>query len=219
MKRVGLRLVVVVALLIAAGVPIAWSATRPTESAGSLARFEQRSNANETNESRAVRSVVNPGSRSGRIEDTPIGPTTPASIRVESIGVDAVVQSVGLQPSGAMEIPDAVSQVGWYRLGAVPGRAGSAVLAGHVDSLAQGQGAFFRLRELEPGARITVTDTRGAAHTFEVVARRQFPKQELPEDIFDTTGAPRLALITCGGDFDSSARSYRDNIIVYAVAV
>jgi sortase (surface protein transpeptidase) len=144
---------------------------------------------------------------------------TPIAVRIGGIGVDAPVVPVGLEPNGEMEIPDSVAQVGWYRLGAVPGRPGSAVLAGHVDSRAQGRGAFFALSAVEPGATVTVVDARGAEHRFEVVARRQFPKDGLPSDLFSNTGDARLALITCGGDFNRATRSYRDNVVVYAVAV
>ena len=51
------------------------------------------------------------------------------------------------------------------------------------------------------------------------IARRQFPKDGLPADLFANTGDARLALITCGSDFNSTTRSYRDNAVVDAVAV
>ena len=34
--------------------------------------------------------------------------------------------------------------------------------------------------------------------------------------VFDRTGPARLALITCGGEFDEDLRSYRDNVVVLA---
>ena len=45
-------------------------------------------------------------------------------------------------------------------------------------------------------------------------------KDELPlAEVFDRAGAPRLMLITCGGEFDYTASSYSDNIVVVAVPV
>ena len=212
-RRRALLLVVAVSLAVAVAVPVAWWVNRPTADAGTLDRFEQgRPN-------RFVPPPIEVGTHSGRVEDTPVGATTPTSVRIGAIGVDAPVTPVGLEPSGEMEIPESVAQVGWYRLGAVPGRPGSAVLAGHVDSRSQGRGAFFALSAVEPGTQVTVTDVRGAEHQFEVVARRQFPKDGLPADLFSNTGDARLALITCGGDFNGATRSYRDNVVVYAVAV
>ena len=147
---------------------------------GTLDRFERGSRSRSV--SPPAPSIV-VGTHSGRLEDAPVGATTPIAVRIGGIGVDAPVVPVGLEPNGEMEIPDSVAQVGWYRLGAVPGRPGSAVLAGHVDSRSQGRGAFFSLGAVEPGAPMTIVDTRGVEHRFEVVARRQFPKDGLPSDL------------------------------------
>jgi hypothetical protein len=47
---------------------------------------------------------------------------------------------------------------------------------------------------------------------FERHPKDQFPTTQVYGDV-DT---PQLRLITCGGAFNSAARSYRDNIIVFA---
>jgi hypothetical protein len=214
-RRRGLILVASISLAVGVALPVAWWATRPSTDAGTLDRFERGSRSRSVTPPAPLAAV---GTHSGRIEDAPIGATTPIAVRIGGTAIDAPVVPVGLEPDGEMEIPDSVAQVGWYRLGAAPGRTGSAVLAGHVDSRSQGRGAFFTLAGVEPGAPVTVVDTRGVEHHFEVVARRQFPKDGLPPDLFSTTGEPRLALITCGGDFNSTTRSYRDNVVVYAVA-
>jgi len=36
----------------------------------------------------------------------------------------------------------------------------------------------------------------------------------LPTDLFAFDGAPRLVLITCGGEFDPDAGSYDENVVV-----
>ncbi|MFP5370771.1 MAG: class F sortase, partial [Actinomycetes bacterium] len=38
------------------------------------------------------------------------------------------------------------------------------------------------------------------------------------EQVYGPTPRAELRLITCGGEFDSGARSYRDNVVVSAVA-
>jgi sortase (surface protein transpeptidase) len=139
------------------------------------------------------------------------------SIAIDEIGVEAAVVPVGLDSDGSMAIPRRVADVGWYRVGAIPGRPGSAVIAGHVDSRTQGRGAFYELRALRPGVIVTLHDARGKHQHFEVVARRRFPKHALPASLFASGGGARLALITCGGSFDSVERSYRDNVVVFAV--
>jgi hypothetical protein len=52
-----------------------------------------------------------------------------------------------------------------------------------------------------------------------VLGTDQYPKNEFPtEAVYGPTPDAELRLITCGGTFDRAARSYRDNVIVYAVA-
>lgn len=159
------------------------------------------------------------GTSSARIEDALPAPSpAPVRLRIEAIGVDAPVVGVGLAAGDELEVP-AASDVGWYRFGPSPGDPGSAVLAAHVDYDGE-RGVFFDLRSLEPGARLVVITDDGRDRTYEVEALRQYPKEGLPADeVFGREGDPRLALITCGGAFDPSARSYRDNVIAYALPV
>jgi hypothetical protein len=149
-------------------------------------------------------------------EELPDG-AAPVHLVVPAIGVDHPVVEVGLRPDGGMEVPDDVHEIGWYApLGIRPGDAGTAVLAGHVDSRLQGRGAFFDLRGLDVGdAIVVVTDT--GEQPWTVTGRTRYPKAELPvERLFATSGEPRLVLITCGGDFDVAGRSYADNVVVFA---
>lgn len=158
--------------------------------------------------------------RSARLEDyrpSPTGPR-PVSLRIEAIGVRAPIIPVGVEErASAVEVPTDVDTVGWYRFGPSPGTSGSSVLLGHVDSWQQGPGAFFRLRELRPGDVVNVAFANGSRSSFRIVARRSYPKAELPPGLFDRTGRPMLALVTCGGSFDRATRSYADNVVVVAV--
>ena len=143
--------------------------------------------------------------------------TLPARVRVPAIDVDHPLIPVGLNADGSMEIPHDVQEIGWYEVqGVLPGDDGTAVLAGHVDSRSQGPGAFYDLRHLDVGDEVTISDG-DLEQQWVVTARRSYDKDLIPiDDIFVDHGAPRLVLITCGGAFDRTARSYTDNIVVYA---
>jgi hypothetical protein len=157
---------------------------------------------------------------SGRLADLrqPAEGPEPIRLSIRGIGVDARVRAVGVDPrTGTVEIPRDVADVGWYRYGPVPGGMGSAVIVGHVDAHSQGPGALFHLSEVVPGDRVVVRMSDGAARTFVVVARREYPKASLPHALFRRTGGPQLVVVTCGGPFDSRTRHYRDNVVVYAV--
>ena len=139
----------------------------------------------------------------------------PQRVTIPAIGVNAPLVPVGLKPDGSVQTPD-FGNAAWYRPGPRPGDAGPAVLLAHVDSKANGPDVFYRLRMLKPGDRVTV-HYRDATTTFAVTATEQTAKTALPTArIWNDTKKPVLRLITCGGAFDYSARSYLDNIIVYA---
>jgi hypothetical protein len=175
--------------------------------------------------------IVTPAPRSPGPEPAP-GPAgelrpEPIHIRAASIGVDASLVSVGILDDDVMEVPEDVATIGWYDpqpdpetgagLGVIPGVQGTAVLAGHVDSRTQGRGALYRLRELRVGDLIEVDHADGSSTTWRVTEVIRYPKVTLPyHEVFIWSGPPRLALITCGGEFDRTERSYTDNIVAYA---
>jgi len=141
----------------------------------------------------------------------------PVWVDIESIGVaGAGVRDVGVQANGELEIPGA-SEIGWYRWSPSPGRAGSAVLAAHI-AYDGTDGVFRHLDDVEVGALVTVGYDDGSVREFEIIERSQYRKDELPFDrIFAKDGDPVVALITCGGTFNRTLRSYDDNVVAYAV--
>ena len=100
---------------------------------------------------------------------------------------------------------------------AAPGVSGPAVILGHIDSAAHGPSVFYELSRLRPLDEFTVTRADGRTVTYKVNSVRQYPKDAFPTlEVYGPTPRPEMRLITCGGPFDSSARSYLDNTIVYA---
>ena len=156
----------------------------------------------------------------GLISNTPqVAP--PVSLTIDAIGVDgAAVVDVSLDTNGAVEIPDDVRTVGWYRRGPSPGEPGNAFMTSHVDSRTQGRGVLFDLRRLEPGDRITVTHADGTTSAWEVARRERIVKGSYPmEQVFRFDGPPGLVIDTCGGAFNARTGSYENIDIVYAVPV
>jgi len=142
----------------------------------------------------------------------------PVEVRLPTLGIVAPVEEVGLTPDGDVGIPDSPRSVGWFRGAAVPGDPGTAVLASHVDSRREGLGVFAGLVRVAVGDRVELVAADGTTTLWTIVAREQVPKDELPSGrLFGLAGGPALALVTCGGRFDAAARSYTDNVIVWAV--
>ncbi|MBW0114879.1 class F sortase [Pseudonocardia abyssalis] len=146
--------------------------------------------------------------------------TVPVELALPGRGVLAPVVPVGTAPGGSMVIPDPPSTVGWWAPGPLAGSAtGVAVLAGHVDTAADGLGVLAVLREVGPGEEVVVRGADGRELRYVVAARREYRKADLPLDLFTGDGPPGLVLITCGGAFDPATGHYQDNVVVHAVPV
>ena len=147
-----------------------------------------------------------------------VHPPAPVSLSITALAVDLPVDPVGIQADGQMEIPPLAERAGWYRFGAAPDQAGTAVIAAHVDSVASaGLGPFAKLQELAAGDLVDVALDDGTTRQYAVSSVTKVPKSAVTwPDVFTRDGPHRLALITCGGAFDDTARSYVDNVIVIA---
>jgi hypothetical protein len=65
-----------------------------------------------------------------------------------------------------------------------------------------------------PSVAADVTHHRGM---FRVQRVEQYPKDQFPIlTVYGDVAGAELRLITCGGEFDRTAGSHRDNIVVYA---
>ncbi len=140
----------------------------------------------------------------------------PLRVEIPRVGIAASVVPLGLEPSGALEVPGNFGETGWWTGGPEPGEQGPAVIAGHVDSTS-GPAVFYRLRELRPGDTVTVHRADGSAVDFVVDRVDQHPKAAFPTDaVYGQTPGAELRLITCGGTFDDASGHYLANFIVFA---
>ena len=142
---------------------------------------------------------------------------TPTSLEIPAIGVNTgELDDLGLTPSGAMDVPEGASTAGWFALSPVPGEVGPSVLAAHVNYDGV-PGVFARLHEMKVGDTAIVRRSDGTPVRFTAYRVERFSKSAFPTaDVYGNTAGPELRLITCGGDFDRAAHSYRDNVVVFA---
>ena len=143
-------------------------------------------------------------------------PALPVRLQIPAIAVSTPLVRLGRLPDGSIEVPHDWNTAGWYDRGPRPGQPGPAVILGHVDSKT-GPAVFFRLRALRPRDVVRVGLADGRTLVFRVQRVEQYPKDKFPtEAVYLPTLNRELRLITCGGEFDYAAGSYRDNIVVYA---
>ncbi len=162
-----------------------------------------------------------PKSPSGPVITGPVLPeSAPVRLSVPAIGVNTPLLRLGLNSDGTVQVPpldDPDSKAGWYDRSPAPGTPGPAIILGHVDSAKYGPGVFYRLGDLRPGEHIDVTRADGTVAVFRIDAVRSYSKSDFPTlQVYGNIDHAGLRLITCGGEFDYDARSYENNIVVYA---
>lgn len=212
-RTARIRLVAVV--LCAAGAAATWAARleprRATaEPAGPAA----------TTRAPAVRSLLPPVPVSGvgpaRVSPSAARIGVPIRLRIPTLHVDTALDRLVRLPDGSLSTPARWEVPGWYAGGPRPGEVGPAVIAGHVDSTS-GPAVFFGLRRLRPGASVDVVTRGGRTLHFVVADVRRVPKNRFPTAlVYGPQPVPVLRLVTCTGDFDRSAHSYVDNLVVSA---
>ena len=140
----------------------------------------------------------------------------PVRLHIPQLGVDSPLDELGRAADRTVQVPSDPLRAGWYAPGPRPGQTGPAVLLGHVDGR-RAPGVFSRLRELRPGARVTVERADGSAVRFRVTRLERTSKAAVPTaEVYLPTARAELRLITCGGAFDETSGHYLDNVIAYA---
>lgn len=140
----------------------------------------------------------------------------PVHIAIPSIGVDALIEEVGLTTKGAMDVPKKSGDAGWYSLGTRPGNIGSAVIAGHLNSAHNAGAVFTNLSSIKAGDAIIVTGTDGISLTFIVRATRIYAADEDATDVFTSRdGIAHLNLITCAGTWDNVKKRNEERLVVF----
>ncbi len=115
-----------------------------------------------------------------------------------------------------MDIPKDPTHVAWYNLGFKPGQAGSAVIAGHLDTARGGRSVFWDLHNLSPGDKVSVIDEAGTNLDFTISSQTSYPADKFPlQEVFASSGTATLNLITCAGTFAKSA-GYNQRLVVTA---
>jgi LPXTG-site transpeptidase (sortase) family protein len=148
----------------------------------------------------------------------PLAPSTPMTIEIPAIKVDAPVEKLDLNANGTVQVPplDNHNLAGWYDRSVTPGAKGTSVILGHVDDYA-GPSVFYNLKNLHKGDAIYIVRADGSTAGFAVDGVQKATKTHFPTaEVFGNVSYPALRLVTCGGPFDPKTGEYLDSIIVYA---
>jgi len=139
---------------------------------------------------------------------------SPIRLMIPSISVNAAIQYVGVDDKKEMETPTNSTDVGWFDLGVLPGKKGSAVIDGHFDDQSGEAGVFFNLYKLKPGDKVYLTDSSGQTLAFAVRESRLYDPGNA-DFLFSRNDSSHLNLITCDGVWDGTKKSYSKRLVVF----
>ncbi|MET0144046.1 MAG: class F sortase [Ilumatobacteraceae bacterium] len=147
----------------------------------------------------------------------PVAIAAPVAVQVPALDIDGPVTPTGVNELGELAVPPDARTLVWWQFGPTPGAPGSAVIAGHLNWRGV-EGVFSDLADMPVGATFTVTYDDDSQRAFVVRTVELVDKPAVAVDgTFAKDGETVLRLVTCGGEFDSSTRHYRSNVIVTAV--
>jgi LPXTG-site transpeptidase (sortase) family protein len=141
----------------------------------------------------------------------------PIRLQIPKINIDTTLESVGLTLDGAVDVPKTSSNAAWFNLGTRPGDIGSAVITGHFGRWKNGEDSVFdNLHKLEIGDKLNIIDDNEVVFAFIVRERRSYtPEEYTPEVFISNDGKSHLNLITCGGTWNKTSKSYSKRLVIF----
>ena len=134
-------------------------------------------------------------------------PLTPVRVRIADLGIDAAVSPAGIDvKAGVLDVPAAISRLGWWLDGQLPGsKSGAVLIAGHVDYRPNIMAIFWELRGARPGDVIDYYRGDGVRVQYAVDWVQHFPAAFDVNTLRANSGPETLTLISCGGVFSGVA--------------
>ena len=139
----------------------------------------------------------------------------PSRLLIPKLGVNAVVEAVGVTADGSMAVPSQPDHVAWYQPGVAPGDPGDALIDGHLDWWT-GPAVFWHLANVHPGDQINIVRADGSQLSFTVDSTRTYPWNARTDGLVTSTGAPAISLVTCSGIWDQQRQTYLNRLVVHA---
>jgi LPXTG-site transpeptidase (sortase) family protein len=130
----------------------------------------------------------------------------PYRVVIEKIGVNAPVDTYGLDNKQVPEVPtgsNANQIVAWYNFSSRPGAGSNAVFAGHVTW--NGPAVFYKLAEVAQGDQIKLQSTDGTELVYNVSS--VFAVDPTDPDslkVMQATDRDTVTLITCSGTYSDT---------------
>jgi len=144
-------------------------------------------------------------------------PSLPVRIKIPKIGIDSMIEHVGLTKDGAVGSPEGPNNVAWFNNGPIPGSIGSAIVNGHSGWINNAPAVFDDLYKLKENDKIYIENESGIIITFIVKNLKKYDKNDTATDVFNSNdNKSHLNLITCTGTWNTLENTRNDRIVVFA---
>lgn len=145
--------------------------------------------------------------------------SSPKKLMIDTLKIDLSIVPVGVDSFGHLETPKDWGMGGWYQNGARPGETGNFLLNAHYDDNLGRPAAFYRLKNIKAGDKVSVLDSFGLTYDYKVV-RVYYIKIDDPDraKVFEAFEKDKSAmtLITCGGVWIQGEGTYNKRLVVNA---
>lgn len=141
----------------------------------------------------------------------------PVRIKIPSIGIDALIESVGFAVDGTVDVPKGPTNVAWLNEWPSPGEIGNSIVTGHSGWKNGTPAVFDNLYKLQKGDKIYIEDNKGVVVSFVVSGSQKYDPKTTALDVFySNDGKSHLNLITCTGIWNKILKSRSDRLVIFA---
>ncbi|HLL60496.1 MAG TPA: class F sortase [Candidatus Nitrosocosmicus sp.] len=156
------------------------------------------------------------------ITNTPTPSPTPTPIAglpkkliIPKIQVDTELEYMGVDPDGAMQVPQDWNKAGWFSGGIRPGEIGKAAIDGHFDTDTGMPAVFWNLGQLNPGDEIKILDDRNKIYTFIVQTKQNHEYDKFPlNELIGKSNKKELNIVTCTGYWNFETNNYSHRMLI-----
>jgi sortase A len=140
----------------------------------------------------------------------------PKQISIDRIGVDSLIQNVGVDQNKAIAVPNNIHIAGWFVDSVRPGEMGLSIIDGHVNGPTVNGGVFGRLNELAVGDSVNIVLGDDTSINYKVHSTQELPTDKTAEALFSQIPSitRQLNLVTCTGEYDKDNQTYKNRLLV-----
>lgn len=139
----------------------------------------------------------------------------PASIEFKGKTIEVI--EINVEDDGTLGVPKEWQKAGWFVKSVKPGETGNSIIDGHYDTNTGAPAAFWELKDLQVGDKVTLTDNRGFKFIYQVSNKAYIDiKDPDRTKVLDGSTDKILTLITCGGIWDYRAGMYNKRLVITA---